>query len=158
MLSLQASFDIKDYPYKELIGYRAETLSPIPGVLYGIFVPVGVGINPSKLLRKLKPYYYFPIEITVKPKPDFNTYYDFTKKSVKIDYDYLFKQFLMYAEQVNIPKLEVAKRLDLLDLLILHELEHNSLITFKELALRIKNNIDKEFKVKRINRHYKNIL
>ena len=65
MLSLQASFDIKDYPYKELIGYRTETLSPIPGVLYG-----------------------------VRPKPDFNMYYDFTKKSMKIDYDYLIQAIL----------------------------------------------------------------
>lgn len=148
--------DIKDYPYKELIGCRAETLSPIPGVFYGIFTPVEADVNPNKLLRELKPYYYFPVEILVKPKPDFNMYYDFTRKSVKMNYDFLFKRFLMYAKQISIPKLEIAKRLDLLDLLILHELEHNSLMTFKELALRIKNNIGKEFKVRRISRHYKN--
>ena len=148
--------DIKDYPYKELIGCRAETLSPIPGVFYGIFTPVEADVNPNKLLRELKPYYYFPVEILVKPKPDFNMYYDFTRKSVKMNYDSLFKRFLMYAKQISIPKLEIAKRLDLLDLLILHELEHNSLMTFKELALRIKNNIGKEFKVRRISRHYKN--
>lgn len=107
-----------------------------------------------KIIHALKPYYYFPAEIAVFPKPDFNRYYNFAERKPRINFNSVVERFLSFIDNVVLPELKVARRLDLLDLLILRELERNALTTFKEISLRIKVTTGKDVKVSKISRHY----
>ncbi len=144
------------YRYRGLMSFYVETLSPITGAFYGIYMPLTFMSTYDYVVYELRPFYYFPTEISVYPKPDFNHYYNFASRKPIIDFTYLYSRFENIANTIVLPSLSIARHIDLLDLLILREVEGNALITFKDIAFKIKALTGKDVRVSKISRHYSN--
>ncbi len=144
------------YRYRDLMSFYVEVLSPITGAFYGIYMPLTFMSVYDYVVHELRPFYYFPAEITVYPKPDFDHYYNFASRKPVVDFTYLYSRFNTMVDETILPSHSIAKHIDLLDLLILREIESNALTTFKDIALRIKALTGRDVRVSKISRHYSN--